>query len=353
MAVRKRAAWLTSAPASRFPVMERRRWWVRAMTAKARETAWGVVRSAGAWEQQGPKLSSPAYGGTSAQFGFSVALSGDGSAALIGAPQTDSYVGRTWLLQRTAGNWAAQAQPLELFEEDGKGSAGASVALSADGATALVGGPTDGSRAGAVWALERGAASPPTVSALAPSSGPQRGGTTVTITGTHLGLATEVDFGAVSARYRVISPTSITATSPPEGGAGTVDVTVRSTVGVSASSSADRFTYASQRGQTPPGTEAPEVAESAEATNGVLGFGASAGSPPGRCTVRLLGSPVDSRRAQPRDGSPPEDRYGIVRRPADADGGGRAQPQAPAFAGARRGHLRVRHRRHHHRARRP
>ena len=88
----------------------------------------------------------------------------------------------------------------------------------------------------------------PTVTALSPTSGPEAGGTTVTITGTHfqgfsgVGGVTAVKFGATDATsFTVSSDTSISAHSPA--GTGTVHVTVTNDGGTSATSTADQFTY--------------------------------------------------------------------------------------------------------------
>ena len=83
----------------------------------------------------------------------------------------------------------------------------------------------------------------PTVTSISPTSGPQAGGTTVIIIGTGFGAATAVDFGGVAAVFTIDSDTQIMATSPA--GAGTVDVTVTTDAGTSATSSADQFSYAS------------------------------------------------------------------------------------------------------------
>jgi uncharacterized protein (TIGR02145 family) len=85
--------------------------------------------------------------------------------------------------------------------------------------------------------------SAPAVTGISPSSGTIAGGTTITITGINLSGATAVMFGNKAASiYTVNSATSITATSPAES-AGTVDITVTTTDGNSATSSADQFTY--------------------------------------------------------------------------------------------------------------
>jgi IPT/TIG domain/Calcineurin-like phosphoesterase len=89
-----------------------------------------------------------------------------------------------------------------------------------------------------------------TVTSVGPSSG-RAAGTSVTITGTNLANASAVDFGTTAATITADSATSITVTAPS--GSGTVDVTVTTTGGTSATSSHDKFTYAS----TPP--HAPTV----------------------------------------------------------------------------------------------
>ncbi len=87
------------------------------------------------------------------------------------------------------------------------------------------------------------AASAPTVTGLSASSGTTGGGTTVTITGTNLTAATAVNFGSVlAASFTVNSATSITAVSPPQA-SGTVDVTVVTLGGTSATSSSDHYTF--------------------------------------------------------------------------------------------------------------
>ncbi|MDR7224981.1 IPT/TIG domain-containing protein [Aminobacter aminovorans] len=84
---------------------------------------------------------------------------------------------------------------------------------------------------------------PPAVTAVSPTSGPTAGGTVVTLTGTGFTNATDVYFGATAATtFFDNSDTQITATSPA-GSAGTVDITVRTVGGTSATSAADQFTY--------------------------------------------------------------------------------------------------------------
>jgi hypothetical protein len=83
----------------------------------------------------------------------------------------------------------------------------------------------------------------PTVTKVEPHEGPTGGSTKVTITGVNLTGAKKVKFGSAEAKsFMVASATSITAESPA-GAAGTVNVTVTTVGGKSATSSADDFTY--------------------------------------------------------------------------------------------------------------
>jgi alpha-tubulin suppressor-like RCC1 family protein len=80
------------------------------------------------------------------------------------------------------------------------------------------------------------------VAGVSPASGPERGATSVSITGSNLGEAIAVRFGAdPAATFTVNSPTSITATSPA--GVGVVGVTVTTPSSTSAKNAADTFTY--------------------------------------------------------------------------------------------------------------
>ena len=83
----------------------------------------------------------------------------------------------------------------------------------------------------------------PVVTGVSPSSGPQRGGTIVSIRGAGFSGATAVSFGSIPATaFTVNSATLITATSPT-GTPSSVAVTVTAPGGTSPPSSADLFTY--------------------------------------------------------------------------------------------------------------
>jgi hypothetical protein len=118
--------------------------------------AWAFARSGSSWAQQGEKLLGPGTGGEEAGFGTGVALSGDGNSALIGAPYS-AGAGAAWLFARAGGTFVAQGEKLAGAGESGEGGFGASVALSADAGTALIGGPYD-AKTGAAWVFARSGA---------------------------------------------------------------------------------------------------------------------------------------------------------------------------------------------------
>jgi RHS repeat-associated protein len=83
----------------------------------------------------------------------------------------------------------------------------------------------------------------PVVTVVAPASGSAVGGTSVTILGSGLSGATQVDFGGMPATsVTVHSDGEIVAQAPPEA-AGVVDITVTTPGGTSAITAADQYTY--------------------------------------------------------------------------------------------------------------
>ncbi|HSY48256.1 MAG TPA: hypothetical protein VLC46_05550 [Thermoanaerobaculia bacterium] len=110
--------------------------------------AWIFTRSGGGWEQQGSKLVGSIVG--HARQGYSVALSADGNAALVGGIYDHGNTGAAWVWTRVNGVWAQNAK-LVGSDAVGYGLQGCSVALSADGNTAIVGGDFDNDDTGAAW----------------------------------------------------------------------------------------------------------------------------------------------------------------------------------------------------------
>lgn len=128
-------------------------------TSNGAGAAWVFTRTGETWIQQGEELTRPephAYGG----FGTSVALSADGNTALVGDPGYAIH-GAAWVFTRSGNTWTQQGAPLALNdpssteEPDQSGQFGGSVALAADGQTALVGNLGANHWAGAAWVFTR------------------------------------------------------------------------------------------------------------------------------------------------------------------------------------------------------
>jgi N-acetylneuraminic acid mutarotase len=110
-----------------------------------------------------------------------------------------------------------------------------------DGQVLVVGGYDGGSLATAeLYSAGTTSTPAPVVTGVSPSTGPAAGGTAVTVTGTNL-TGGSVAFGGVAATGVSCTASSCSATSPA--GSGTVNVTVTTAGGTSATSAADEFSY--------------------------------------------------------------------------------------------------------------
>src|SRR5262249_19063379 len=120
----------------------------------------------------------------------------------------------------------------------------------------------------------------PAVTGVSPSSGATGGGTSVTIRGTNFTGTSQVLFGTVPALlFTVNSDTSITAISPLAA-AGTVDITVTTGSGTSATGAADQFTYSS-----------------GSATPSVTGLSPTSGPTSGGTSVTITGTNLSGATA--------------------------------------------------------
>lgn len=122
--------------------------------------AWVFIRRNGvAWSQQGSKLV-PSDAAGLAAFGESVALSADGNTALVGGSEDDNGMGASWVFTRASnGSWTQQGSKLLGTVAASAPSAkqqGCGVALSGDGNTALVGGGSQNGTVGTAWVFTRG-----------------------------------------------------------------------------------------------------------------------------------------------------------------------------------------------------
>jgi hypothetical protein len=114
--------------------------------------AYVFTRSGSVWTQQAVlSEAEPASGNF---FGRSVALSADGTTALVGDPGTEENVGAAWVFALSEGKWTQQGE-LQPAGGVGPGQFGRSVALSGDGGTALVGAFADSEKAGAAYVYRR------------------------------------------------------------------------------------------------------------------------------------------------------------------------------------------------------
>jgi hypothetical protein len=119
--------------------------------------AWVFARSGGVWSQQGTKLVGAGGGGAGFQ-GTSVALSADGNTAIVGATNNSVFgTGAAWIFTRSGDVWSQQGGKLVGTGAAGYSWQGQSVAISADGNTAVVGGIGDNGYAGAAWVYTRSA----------------------------------------------------------------------------------------------------------------------------------------------------------------------------------------------------
>ena len=119
---------------------------------------WVFTRSGNSWSQQGPKLVGSGVTGVlgfSIEQGVSVALSADGNTLIEGGPGDNSGVGAVWVFTRTGGTWSQQGSKLVASDVVGAAQQGISVALSADGNNAAIGGFDDNNFNGAVWIWTR------------------------------------------------------------------------------------------------------------------------------------------------------------------------------------------------------
>ena len=123
--------------------------------------AWIFTRSGTTWSEQAKLVGTGAVG--NAEQGYSVALSGDGATAIVGGWADNSALGAAWVFTSSGGTWTQNAKLVDTdYVGDGNGTNGAinvmqgfSVALSGDGRTAILGGPGDSGSVGAAWVFTR------------------------------------------------------------------------------------------------------------------------------------------------------------------------------------------------------
>ena len=118
--------------------------------------AWVFTKTGGVWTQQA-KLVGTGYvvGLDDVWQGYSVALSADGNTAAVGGWYDNSYAGAVWVFTRTGTTWTQQGNKLVGSGAAGIAQQGVSLGMSADGNTLMVGGLQDNGQAGASWVYTR------------------------------------------------------------------------------------------------------------------------------------------------------------------------------------------------------
>lgn len=116
--------------------------------------AWVFARSNGLLVQQGNKLVGADTAGSAGQ-GYSVSISADGNTAVVGGPSDNSGTGAAWIFVRNNNVWTQQGPKLVGTGAVGNAAQGFSVAISADGNTVIIGGRNDNSQVGAAWVFTR------------------------------------------------------------------------------------------------------------------------------------------------------------------------------------------------------
>jgi hypothetical protein len=121
--------------------------------------AWVYTRSSGGvWSQQVKLVGTGAVGPGVVGQGASVSLSADGNTAIVGGPGDSAATGAAWVYTRVGTVWSQQGGKLVGTGgvPDGFGVLqGSSVSVSGDGNTAIVGGPGDNTATGAAWVYTR------------------------------------------------------------------------------------------------------------------------------------------------------------------------------------------------------
>jgi hypothetical protein len=124
--------------------------------ADAVGAAWVFTRSGGVWTQQGNKLVGTGAVRTAANQGSSVALSADGNTAVVSGGGDNGNTGAVWVFVRNGGIWTPQGNKLVGTGATEPAQQGQSVSLSSDGNTVIQGGHEDNDNVGAAWIFVRG-----------------------------------------------------------------------------------------------------------------------------------------------------------------------------------------------------
>ena len=252
--------------------------------------AWAFADEGGKWVQVGPKLQGGAQEVGPAAFGWSVALSASGEEAAVGAPADAKGLGATWLFKRSGAAYALFGKKIS-GETGAAERVGAAVALSQAGTEALLGAPRSGKRLGAALAVFGIPVPAPTVESITPASGPTTGATAVTIEGSGFLPGANVTIGREASAVEFISGSKLTARTGANA-PGSEEVVVSDEYGTS--SGGPNFTYEAPTASPNAIVPKPEQQVLATTTNvvapPVLAVSGNIAPVSGRVYVRLPGT---------------------------------------------------------------
>ena len=239
----------------------------------------------------GPQTPNPVTAGSQATYSVTVNITGNNGACtstlsvVSGLPSgaAASFSNNPFTANNTAQD---QISTLTVTTSASTPAGTSTLTIRAVGSNGCSGTDTSGQQENAASpTLVVAAAAVPTVTQVNPNQGSTAGGTSVTITGTNFTGATAVKFGANAATtFSVPNSTTITATSPA-GSAGSVDVTVTTVGGTSATSAADQFTY---QGATTTAINAPTITYGANGSVTVT-VSSGSGTPTGNVSLSVDG----------------------------------------------------------------
>jgi hypothetical protein len=116
--------------------------------------AWVFTTRGTRWTA-GPRLAGTGTSKTQVGFGAAVALSQNGDTAAVGGSLYRNAVGAVWVFTRAGGRWQQQVGPFSPTDETGRAVFGDAVALNAAGNRMLIGGSRDDRQHGASWLFRR------------------------------------------------------------------------------------------------------------------------------------------------------------------------------------------------------
>ncbi|MFN9998615.1 MAG: hypothetical protein ACK52X_03225, partial [bacterium] len=170
--------------------------------------AWVYTRNGGVWSQQGNKLVGTGAVKTAFQ-GASVSISADGNTAVVGGWNDNGNVGAAWVYTRSEGIWTQQGNKLVGTGAAGTTQQGHAVSITADGNTIIVGGHSDNDEKGAVWVYTY-LPPAPTITSFAPITA--AAGAPISITGTNFTGTSIITLGGTPVNsFTVVSSPSIIA----------------------------------------------------------------------------------------------------------------------------------------------